>query len=1462
MALLDSPYSDSTADHLELPHSVSSRMNTVSFEQSALARWVSSENTDLRTLRVMLRDQMDPVEVLVLIARSIQECTETQWNSFPAVNADNNQGKTTKADVYAQLLQQIATQQPRVFLHMHHLMPILADAIGSHSKTWRERCLWVCLKAVMHAPIGIATYGFLYINTIAAVEAVQSITSCLQYTDSRFKLVTAFANDAQLNIDASIHFNLDLKITAMDIGTVQLNPFLIPEIWSPSIIRSSLQTCGKSTCILLTWIAFAIRPLAVEDLDLILALDEGEPNRGTETIGIQHAPAAYLQKSIPEFTEISRGRIFPRVPYPDTRWVLSRLSPEHHGTAASPHFYLAQSCFSFLVTHIFKFCRVKEVDDSGVASYEIEGKSNATQNIKLEQHQQGSHKVVIDEIPAHLRGLAKYAAQNWITHYRLAMTSHQSAEHEQEALEPLLSFVKDRAYVCQWLYLVEHFSFPLYQSEGFDSIDLELVQSYLGMDTMKNLETLYQLASRSLPLSWLGRLLVHAAELGDKTIVDSLCSSLGAIEPEAISRALAATDRDIHEALRASAMSILKDEYWKTMAQAHLTAQVLGNVATSNNLLDELLNKTTWSGKEGWFSNTLDRAAEYGDERLLEKLGGTQDMKKYIASQGEELRWTPFHRVAYYGNLQCLYSLWNAGFSSSCFNILTPDGRSPLFISSSRGFGSITRFLALSDAPLNSRNGQYQQTALHAAGFYGHWKTTMTLLDEGADFTAVDSKGNFSLHLTLHQGHSHVAALTISRFDSPLHGRPLSLLNKANLEGMTVLFYAAERDLPALAKALLERGVNPDTMDYHARTPLYYAAKSGRADFIKELISHGAKTNQTFQLLRSIPLHDACYRGHADAIEALTVNVSDLLLEDSWGRTPLAAACAGGHLQAVKALVGHYDMVQLAKGLKEAAQHGHCKIVSYLLDWGCPINESGTDGESALCLAVSEGHPRMVELLILRGADIEHQNPSGDSAIFLSIESGIFEVTKLLVDRGTQLNIERLDGVSPLTWAMYWKQPSLVRLLLERGSRMRLSSRWDHYTSLLDFSWDISVPAVAEVLLCFYARGNHEDGLTSAEALITAMKRGSSKLLDLVLNTWFASNTIKHASIGNALHYAASKGDTKLLKQLLDHPAGKSAINQVEPGDGTPLHAAISAGTDAEILYLLLANGADTGIVAGRYGSVLNAACFSAKLENIKICTRNLPKIPVELASGRYGTPAQSAVVGYRSEPPERCIKALQALKDMGIASSAVGGQYSTALHAAVYLEVHKDVVAWLIQWSIHSLVIRDIAGRFPLHLAIMSGSWSQAEIIWEKTKWTYQQLYGSPLKLPKDNQGLTVLHYAAISKSTDRVTETLARCDAGGFDTSALINKPDHAGWTPLHWACRWPRKVVIQTLINVGANPQARTKNGWTPRQIALLHTTADSGDIEPLPVSNTNGAKLPVGQGVLYNGCCVVCYLVSRP
>ncbi|KAF5975421.1 ankyrin repeat [Fusarium coicis] len=54
-------------------------------------------------------------------------------------------------------------------------------------------------------------------------------------------------------------------------------------------------------------------------------------------------------------------------------------------------------------------------------------------------------------------------------------------------------------------------------------------------------------------------------------------------------------------------------------------------------------------------------------------------------------------------------------------------------------------------------------------------------------------------------------------------------------------------------------------------------------------------------------------------------------------------------------------------------------------------------------------------------------------------------------------------------------------------------------------------------------------------------------------------------------------------------------------------------------------------------------------------------------------------------------------------------------------------------------------------------------------------------------------------------------------------MNVPDYDGWTPLHWACRVDQYEQVHHLINLTKSKDdinAATKDGWTPKNIAVFH------------------------------------------
>ena len=86
-----------------------------------------------------------------------------------------------------------------------------------------------------------------------------------------------------------------------------------------------------------------------------------------------------------------------------------------------------------------------------------------------------------------------------------------------------------------------------------------------------------------------------------------------------------------------------------------------------------------------------------------------------------------------------------------------------------------------------------------------------------------------------------------------------------------------------LVQFLLNRGADPNAVDYGDITPLHIAAEVGHFEITKILLKHGAKVNAETLISRFTPLHKAVQRNWQDIIEILIENgartdVEDLLL--------------------------------------------------------------------------------------------------------------------------------------------------------------------------------------------------------------------------------------------------------------------------------------------------------------------------------------------------------------------------------------------------------------------------------------------------------------------------------------------------------------------------------------------------------------------------------------------------------
>ena len=102
-----------------------------------------------------------------------------------------------------------------------------------------------------------------------------------------------------------------------------------------------------------------------------------------------------------------------------------------------------------------------------------------------------------------------------------------------------------------------------------------------------------------------------------------------------------------------------------------------------------------------------------------------------------------------------------------------------------------------------------------------------------------------------------------------------------------VLFYLSKEGHIKSIELVLNKGISPEDSDIHGQTPLYYAARDGRADVIKLLISRGADVNHKDNISNQTCLFYAARDGRYEACKAILESGGLASHMDNKKQTPL-----------------------------------------------------------------------------------------------------------------------------------------------------------------------------------------------------------------------------------------------------------------------------------------------------------------------------------------------------------------------------------------------------------------------------------------------------------------------------------------------------------------------------------------------------------------------------------------------
>ncbi|CAH0055068.1 unnamed protein product [Clonostachys solani] len=204
-----------------------------------------------------------------------------------------------------------------------------------------------------------------------------------------------------------------------------------------------------------------------------------------------------------------------------------------------------------------------------------------------------------------------------------------------------------------------------------------------------------------------------------------------------------------------------------------------------------------------------------------------------------------------------------------------------------------------------------------------------------------------------------------------------------------LLSILADRDCPELIRTLIKCEPTSEVYGAQFKYPLFTAFKRNNKRSIVALfglstciyngvdITAGFEHKHTQIFSGQTPLTWAAREGRAEYIALLLEKGIDIDGKNKYGNTALL----------------------------EASRKGHEGIARLLLEKKADVNSTSKIGSTPLIGASGYGHDTLVKLLIENGADLNATDDDGSTALIQALRDGHEETAKLLIENGASINI-------------------------------------------------------------------------------------------------------------------------------------------------------------------------------------------------------------------------------------------------------------------------------------------------------------------------------------------------------------------------------------------------------------------------------------------------------------------------
>ena len=476
--------------------------------------------------------------------------------------------------------------------------------------------------------------------------------------------------------------------------------------------------------------------------------------------------------------------------------------------------------------------------------------------------------------------------------------------------------------------------------------------------------------------------------------------------------------------------------------------------------------------------------------------------------------------------------------------------------------------------------------------------------------------------------------------------------------------------------------------------------------------------------------------------------------------------------------------------LLEAARSGNATRVAALLAEGADAKAASPDGTTALHWAARAASAEAVERLLAAGADPETANRYGITPLALAAESGEPAVVGALLAAGADPNTATPAGETVLMVAARTGRVAVLDQLLAAGATIDATESWRGQTALMWAAAENNADAVARLLAAGAdVEARSSTGLTP---LLFAVREGRIE----ATRTLLAGGADVNAGVNNTT-------------------AGTGSYTPAATGHTSPLALAI-INAHYELAADLLDAGADPNAYDAR-GSLLHALAWIRRPGSGRPPEQTGNMDSLELARRLLALGANPNARIFWQEIPFEV--------DLGIVKPppniSVGRNYISFIGATPFYLAAKhadlDLMRLLVDYGADPLAPTG-QGVTPLMAASGLGFWDGE---------SPGPLNGTPERVRLEAVKMTLalgndLH--AVTDFGDTKLEgdgvdLLLRHPLNLLQMDAQRDRGDMrwSGCTALHGAAMMGSNLIVQYLIDQGADINARNNIGWTPRMVA---------------------------------------------